>query len=183
MSRAGFRPTDIVIDARLTLEWLGERHIVAGTAMVDRSRPELVPWMPWAEASDEAAYRAHLARIEADRASGAGGDAYAIVVDGAFAGSIDLHGELPDERSAQIGYWLGTPYWGHGWMTKSVVALVRHGFTTRAMRRLELIANAANVRSRAVAERAGFTLRELRPRVVAAGEDRYEAVYERHAIG
>jgi ribosomal-protein-serine acetyltransferase len=171
----------ITVGERLRLEPLGEQHIAAGSALIDRSRAALLPWMPWAAASDEAAYEAFVMRTLRDRraaATPAAGCTYAIVVDGAFAGCIDLHDEIPADRSAAIGYWLGTPYWGHGWMTQSLIALTGHAFATLGLRRLELLADTENARSRAVAERAGFTLVRTRRRLF---DDRHEAVYERLA--
>ncbi len=172
----------IAIDERLTLEPIGFQHVAAGTAMIDRSRAELIPWMPWAETSDEDAYRAFVARIVAQReVGGPDGAAYAILVDGAFAGCIDLHDAIPGERSASIGYWLGTPYTGHGWMTRSVVALAAIGFRTYGLHRIHIYADVDNLPSRRVAERAGFTFASIRPSPVAAHRGRSEAVYERLA--
>lgn len=170
----------IVVDEHLELEPIGPQHIAAGAALIDRSRAELIPWMPWAGASDEVAYREFVTRVEAARQDGSrtGGAAYALLVDGAFAGCIDFHDEIPAERSAQIGYWLGTPYWGRGWMTKSVMALVALGFAKLGLHRIEILANAENVRSRRVAERAGFALATIRRRWFD-GRERDEAVYER----
>ncbi len=171
----------MVIDDRLTLELLGEKHVVAGSAMVAASRAELLPWMPWAADSDEAAYRTFVARVVAERAGplSTGGAAYAILVDDAFAGCVDLHDEVPGRRSASIGYWLGTPYTGNGWMTKSVVALAAIGFGELGLRRIEISADVENLRSRNVAERAGFRLASIRPSRVAAHRGRSEAVYVR----
>ncbi len=173
----------IAIDERLTLEPLDLEHIPAGSAMVVRSRAELLPWMPWAATTDEAAYRGFVMRVRADRTRGTltGGTAYALMVDGAFAGCVDFHDEIPGARSASIGYWLGTPYTGHGWMTKSVVALVAFGFGPLGLRRIEIYADVENVRSRNVAERAGFTLDRIRPRRFSDGTERDEAVYVRLA--
>lgn len=168
----------IVVDECLVLELLGSQHVASGTALIDRSRAELIRWMPWAETSDEAAYREFVARVESDRQgdSQAGGAAYALLVDGAFAGCVDFHDQIPAERSTQIGYWLGTPFWGRGWMTKSVTALVALAFADLGLRRIEILADAENVRSRRVAERAGFVLAAIRRRWIA-GSERDEAVY------
>ena len=171
----------IVVENRLALELIGPQHTAAATALIDLSRTELTAWLPWAETTDEAAYREFVARIAAGRSDGSlAGSAYAILVDGAFAGCIAFHDEIPGERAAQIGYWLGTPYVGRGWMTKSVDALATVGFAAFGLRRIEILADAENARSRAVAARAGFALRTIR-RGLFAGRERDEAVYERLA--
>ena len=173
----------LVLDEPLSLELLGEQHVVDGNAMVARSRAELLPWMPWAENTDEAAYRAYVSRVLAERAGpmASAGAAYAIVVDGAFAGCIDFHDENPGQHTAAMGYWLGTPYVGHGWMTKSVIALTELGWREFALRRIEIFADVDNVRSRAVAQRAGFRFETIRPRRLADGRVRDEALYVRLA--
>ncbi len=173
----------VEIDDRLTLELLGEKHVAAGSAMVALSRAELLPWMPWASETGEAAYRTFVARVLAERAGplATGGATYAILVDATFAGCVDLHDEEPGRRSASIGYWLGTPYTGHGWMTKSVLALAAIGFGELGLQRIEIYADVENVRSRNVAERAGFTLTSTRPSPAAAHRGRTEAVYVRTA--
>jgi len=170
--------SSVVVDDRLTLELLTEQHVAAGSAMIARSRAELVPWMPWAESSDEAGFRAFIARVVAQREHGGpDGAAYAILVDGLFAGIVDLHDAILSQRSASIGYWLGTPYTGHGWMTKSVCAIVEIGFGAYGLRRIEIYADVDNFRSRRVAERAGFRLETIRPSRAAAFRGRQEAVY------
>jgi ribosomal-protein-serine acetyltransferase len=173
----------LVVDDRLVLELIDERHVAPGTAQIAASRVHLTPWMPWAVTSDEAAYRAYVTTVAASRAgdSATGGAAYAILVDGAFAGCIDLHDEVPGVRPPAIGYWLGEAFQGRGWMTRSVNALVAYAFRELGVARVELYADAANARSRAVAVRAGFLLCEIRCRRLADGREREEAVYERHA--
>src|ERR1041384_8104175 len=56
----------------------------------------------------------YLARVS----DGAAPTSFAIEVDGEAAGGIALmlHGDV-ERISAEIGYWLGEPYWGRGVMT------------------------------------------------------------------
>lgn len=53
----------------------------------------------------------------------------AIEVEGQAAGSIGLVlGRDIERRSAEIGYWLGEPFWGRGVMTAAVKAVSDYGF-------------------------------------------------------
>jgi RimJ/RimL family protein N-acetyltransferase len=56
----------------------------------------------------------------------------------------------------EIGYWLGVPYWGQGYATEAVRALIDHAFTELALERLEAGARVSNPASRRVLEKCGF---------------------------
>jgi RimJ/RimL family protein N-acetyltransferase len=56
----------------------------------------------------------------------------------------------------EIGYWLGAPYWGQGYATEAVRALVDHGFEARGHTALQAGARVSNPRSRRVLEKCGF---------------------------
>ena len=42
----------------------------------------------------------------------------------------------PPHRRAELGYWLGTPYWGQGYMTEASGAVVRYGFAELGLARI-----------------------------------------------
>ncbi|WP_031050681.1 GNAT family N-acetyltransferase [Streptomyces sp. NRRL F-5650] len=58
----------------------------------------------------------------------------------------------------EIGFWGTKEHRGRGHVTEAAVAVARWAFTERAVDRLEWRAEVGNRASRAVAERAGFTL-------------------------
>ena len=58
----------------------------------------------------------------------------------------------------EIGYWLRTPHCGKGYMNEAVAAIERMCFELFKAARMEIRCDARNVRSRRVAERAGYTL-------------------------
>ncbi len=65
---------------------------------------------------------------------------------------------LQDERgeTPEIGYWLGLPYWGQGYATEAVRALIDHAFEDLGLERLEAGARVSNPASRRVLEKCGF---------------------------
>jgi len=74
--------------------------------------------------------------------------------DGAFVGVISLM--FYDDRPAELGYWLGEPFWGRGYGTEAVEALLA---AARASGRFDVLAAramAGNTASLRILERAGF---------------------------
>jgi ribosomal-protein-alanine N-acetyltransferase len=84
---------------------------------------------------------------------------FAIEVDGALAGGLGftiLNGS--QAGVAEIGYWLGRPYWGRGIMTEALQSALRYGFGRLDVRRIQSMVMAPNVASAHVLEKSGFTL-------------------------
>lgn len=130
-------------------------------ALVETENARLARWLPHiGERRTGEIVRAHLAMVRPRVQERLWMD-YAIRVHDAIAGSIGLYDIDRSRRAATIGYWLGERYGGRGIMTRSVCALVGHAFASCAIRRLEIYTAIDNLASRAVAERAGFSLEAL----------------------
>lgn len=82
---------------------------------------------------------------------------FAIEVEDALAGGIGIE-PLTGEHAGvgDFGYWLGYAYWGRGIATAAARAIVRYGFETLNLRRLDAPIMAANVTSARVLEKTGF---------------------------
>lgn len=84
---------------------------------------------------------------------------WAIEVDGEAAGGIGLVFLTDVERvSAEIGYWLGEPFWGRGITTAAVRAVTAEAFRTTELQRIFALPFADNVASIRVLEKAGYSL-------------------------
>ncbi len=103
----------------------------------------------------------------------------AIVADGKAVGSISLVlGSDVYRRSAELGYWLGRPFWRRGIMTAAVREMCALGFETWEILRIHAEPYAGNAGSRGVLEKAGFTLEGiLRKSVCKNGEILDSCVY------
>ena len=84
---------------------------------------------------------------------------FAIVVDGDAVGGIGVElGRDVFLRSAEVGYWLGEPYWGRGIATEALRAVTEYAFATFDLCRLQAGVFEWNPASMRVLEKAGYTL-------------------------
>jgi RimJ/RimL family protein N-acetyltransferase len=60
------------------------------------------------------------------------------------------------DGAAEIGYWLGARYWGKGYATEAVRALIDHAFTNTDHKALQSSVRVTNPASRRVLEKCGF---------------------------
>jgi RimJ/RimL family protein N-acetyltransferase len=56
----------------------------------------------------------------------------------------------------ELGYWIGVPYWGRGYVTEAARALIDHAFGALGCERLSGRARVSNPASRRVLEKCGF---------------------------
>lgn len=90
---------------------------------------------------------------------------FAIVVDGDFAGQINVAGIVHGSMdSAHIGYWVDQRFAGRGVMPTSVALVVDHCFTAAGLHRIEVNIRPENVASRRVVEKLGFRDEGVRER-------------------
>jgi RimJ/RimL family protein N-acetyltransferase len=87
--------------------------------------------------------------------------------------SIDMR-----EEGAELGYWFGTAYWGHGFATEAARAVIDHAFGELGHQALQSGARVNNPASRRVLEKCGFRwtgVRLIRIRAInsAAPSDRF----------
>lgn len=81
----------------------------------------------------------------------------AIIVDNKAVGGVGIISQTDVERfSAEIGYWIGEPYWDKGIVTEAVKAAVDYFFSATSLMRLFASVFEYNVASMRVMEKAGF---------------------------
>ncbi len=105
--------------------------------------------------------------------------AFAIAVDDRPVGSIGAVLRDDVERcSAEVGYWLGEPYWGRGIATRALVGFTRFAFAAYEVERLYALPMAANGASCRVLEKAGYQLEgRLRRSAVKDGRVQDQMLY------
>lgn len=84
---------------------------------------------------------------------------FAIAVDDAAIGGIGfvLQADV-DRMSAEIGYWIGEPFWGRGIATEALVAVTRYAVEQHGLTRIFAVPFAYNTASCRVLEKAGYVL-------------------------
>lgn len=112
------------------------------------------------------------------------GDQLAIEFDGEFIGNIGLlPGSDVGRLSAEVGYWLGEPFWGRGFATRVVAAVTERALEERFQRVFACVFE-GNDGSGRVLEKAGFTYEGcLRKSVLKNGATLDQSVYARLASG
>jgi RimJ/RimL family protein N-acetyltransferase len=94
--------------------------------------------------------------------------------DGRLLGAVGLRIEREDQR-AELGYWIGKPYWGQGFCTEAARATVRFGFQQMGLHRIQACHLARNAASGRVLQKIGMT-REGRLRQHTRKWDAFEDI-------
>ena len=147
------RPVCEGVEMRL----LEERHAAEMTAVVERNRARLAPWLPWVDSTRGPEDTRRFIRFALDQFSIGEGLHAGIWVDGALAGGIGCRSIDRRARSASIGYWLDAAVEGRGIVTRSCEVLLDYGFEVTGLHRVEIRHATGNTRSGAVPARLGFT--------------------------
>ncbi len=75
--------------------------------------------------------------------------------DGNLLGAVGLTVQRSHSR-AELGYWIGKPYWGNGYCTEAARAVIAYGFTTLKLNRIFAMYMTRNPSSGRVMEKLGM---------------------------
>ena len=91
-----------------------------------------------------------------DGANKTGGEAVFLITlrDGSLLGACGV--TLIDNQTPELGYWLGVPYWGKGFATEALHAVIDYAFGDLEHAALQAGARVTNPASRRVLEKCGF---------------------------
>ncbi len=133
-------------DAPHVYPFMADPEIAANTALIP------YPYPPGAAES----------WIQATQATAAHGEEYTFAIrlkqaDGQdrFMGAIGI-GADADAYRGQVGYWLGKPHWGQGYMTEALCRVIRFGFDELALHRVYATHFDFNPASGRVMQKAGM---------------------------
>jgi len=115
----------VLADAPAVQRLAGDREIAANTLLIPHPYPEGAA-EEWIKGHDEQSPNLIFAITMRGDALSSAGEAM---------GAIGLHIEQKHRR-AEIGYWLGVPYWGHGYVTEAARAVVDYAFADIGVNRV-----------------------------------------------
>ena len=141
----------------LELRLLEERHAEEVFWLCDTGRERLRQWLPWVESTLSADDTRAFIRNSLEQFAKGESLVVGIWYKGCLAGVISFVAINKTNRSAMIGYWLGTEYEGKGIVSRACAAMIDYGFRELGLNRIVVRAAPENARSQAVPQRLGFT--------------------------
>ncbi len=173
------RLPDRVVTERLVLRRWDPADEPALSRAIAASLEHLRPWMPWA-AGEPLGPAARVHWIDdVNRQWERGGDVVlGILLDGSVVGGTGLHRRSgPD--TLEVGYWVHVDHTGRGYASEATAALTGAAFTVPGIEYVEVHHDRANVASRRIPERLGFSMvAEREPTTVASpGEERVDCCW------
>ncbi len=150
----------VIRSERVYLRYPVHSDFLAWASLRGKSRTFLKPWEPLWPHDDltRAAYRARVKRCTRDVRDDL---AYAYLVfscqdDELLGGATLSNVRRGVAQTASLGYWIGAPYAGCGYMTDAVAALLSHAFDSLNLNRVEAVCLPFNAPSKRLLERCGF---------------------------
>jgi RimJ/RimL family protein N-acetyltransferase len=128
------------------------------TLLAYRNDPIVAKYQSW-ESMTEAEGRAFITEMQQHRPGVAGpGFQFAVALQPSGLHIGDCFFKLLDHdpRQAEIGYSLARAYWGHGFATEALVALLDYSFHTLDLHRVIAVTDCQNSASVALLERLGM---------------------------
>ncbi len=92
--------------------------------------------------------------------------------------SDGLHSAEMKQGEAEIGYWIGKPYWGQGLIPEAVCALLARSFNDLSLKTVWCGYYDGNIKSKRVCEKCGFRYHHTECEIVSPlGDRRKEHFY------
>ncbi|WP_329226179.1 MULTISPECIES: GNAT family protein [unclassified Streptomyces] len=124
---------------------------------IDRARPNVDPWIPWATFSTDLASATATLQRYADRQATDTGRIYGIWRDGTLVGGVMFTRFDTASGNCEIGCWAEEAGQGLGLVNQACRELIDWAFGERGMSRVEWWVSSVNTRSIEAARRLGLT--------------------------
>lgn len=146
----------IQVNEEIHLRLLEERHVEDYFALIKRNQAYLQAWI--AVEAYEGTVETLRAYVKQRLLQFVEGSGYHLGIwyRDALVGIVDYRPNWRN-RTVELGYWLDAALQGKGIVTQACSTMVRHAFDEHQVQKVEISCAIDNPRSRAVAERLGFT--------------------------
>jgi RimJ/RimL family protein N-acetyltransferase len=126
-------------------------------AHVDKVRPHIEAYIPWAPLVVDEESARHLLQRYADRRAADSGRLESIWLDGDLVGGVLFRVFDPKEGVCELGVWLAPEARGRGLITRASQVMIDWAIGVRGLHRVEWRCFPDNAPSQAVARRLGMT--------------------------
>ncbi len=126
--------------------------------LIDKNRSYLRKFMGWLDLTQGSKDTEFFINDDIKKRE-SGTVAYGIFYKSTLVGVISYNNFNKSNKRTEIGYWVSKDLQGRGIITRSVSALVEHGFNNLDLNRIQICCATANIPSQKIPERLGF-LRE-----------------------
>ncbi len=168
---ANFTPSQLIVVDELTLRPYVRDDARELMEAVTESVEHLRPWMPWIQFEPQDIHdKRKLIKSFSEEWELRTSFTMGIFIGGRLVGGTGFHVRGPHD-SLEIGYWVRVGYTGIGIATRAARALVDEAFRHAEIQRVFINHDEANVRSRTVPERLGFSIHEINQREPLAPAD------------
>lgn len=126
------------------------------------NRSHLDRWLRWSAAIQAEADVLHMIERFQRQYRSSNGFLCGIWYQDVYAGAVVCWYIHPENKNAEIGYWLGEAFTGKGLASRATARCITYLFEEVGLHRVEMQCGVENVKSRAIPERLGFTLEGIR---------------------
>src|SRR5690625_3782546 len=147
----------IYIDEDTQLRELTQRDRKMIFEVVNNNRVYLKRWLPWLDYTTSSHRYVTMIKSWQQNIELGTGMELGLFYKDEFIAMCGYTSIDPNSNRGQIGYWISRDCEGHGLMSKSVEAIVTHGFEKLKLNRIEIVCGVNNLRSRKLPESLNFT--------------------------
>lgn len=144
------------VDENIELRSIEPHDAEELNALIEDSKSHIKRWSAWLK-DDRTIENTHeFIKSNLKRFADGEGFGVGIFYQNKMVGQIEYNYIDLKNRKTEIGYWLGEPFQGNGFVTKSCRAMIDHAFNELKLNRVELRCAVENPKSCKIAERLGF---------------------------
>ncbi len=148
----GYRVKEDIVIEKLKLDHTQELY-----ELTEANREYLREWLPWLDQIKSSSDTKKFIESAIKESSAGGAPNFAVLCQGSICGVAGFHEINKQHKIGSIGYWLAQNYSGNGIITMAVKELLKIGFSEFNLNKIEIRCAEANLKSRAIPERLGFT--------------------------